>query len=79
LAGFAIVLGVHEKLSAWSEVMKGRDRLENVVVDGRVILICMHVLMAESVEFIDWNKLALNRIQRRFLANTVTSSFEVFH
>jgi len=50
LAGFAIVLGVHEKLSAWSEVAKGRDRLENI--DGRVILIRMLVLMAESVEFL---------------------------
>lgn len=51
MAGFAIVLGVHEKLSAWSEFAKGRDRLENVVIHGRVILICTHVLMTKSVEF----------------------------
>ena len=52
LAGFARVLGAHENLSAWSEVAKGRDRFENVVVDGRIILICMHVLMAKCVEFL---------------------------
>jgi hypothetical protein len=50
LAEFAVVLGVHGKLSAWSEVAKGRECLENVVVDGRVILMCMHVLMAKGVE-----------------------------
>jgi hypothetical protein len=32
--------------------MEGRDRLENAVVDGRVIVICMRVLMARSVEFL---------------------------
>jgi hypothetical protein len=44
--------GVHEKLSAGSEVSKGRGRLEAVVVDRRVILICMHVLMAKGMEYL---------------------------
>jgi len=44
--------GVHEKLSAGSEVAKGRDRLEAVVLDGRVILICMHVLTAKGMELL---------------------------
>jgi hypothetical protein len=51
-AGFAIVLGVHDKLSAWSKAVQGRGHLENLVLDGRVILMCMRVLRGEGVEFL---------------------------
>jgi hypothetical protein len=48
-AGFAVVWGVHEKVAACSETVKGRGHLENVDVDVRLMVICMRVLKAEGV------------------------------
>jgi len=79
LVGFAIVLGVYEKLSAGSEVAKERDRLENCSrrwEDNINMYACPD---GKECGILDWSNLAQNLIQRRFLVSTVKSCFDVFH
>lgn len=79
MLGFAIVLGVYEKLSAGSEVAKEMDRLENCSrrwEDNINMYACPD---GKVCGILDWSKLAQNLIQQRFLVNTVKSYFQVFH
>ena len=73
MAEFAIVLGVHEKLSAWSEVGEGEGPLgkRSRRWEGNInIYACPD---GKECGIFDWSKLAHNRIQRRSLVNPVTS------
>ena len=79
MAGFSIVLGVYEKLSAGSEFAKGRDRLKNCSrrwEGNSNMYVCPD---GKGCGILKWSKLAQNLIRRRFLVNTVKSYFEVFH
>jgi predicted nucleic acid-binding Zn finger protein len=58
--------GVHEKLSVGSEVAKGRDRLEGVVIDGLDYINMYACPDGKGYGIFYWSKLAYGRIQWRF-------------